>query len=1275
MSRYDLTRMGPHEFQRLTQALLLAEFGSHIQIHGLGPDGGKDASTYDDLPISRNGSPWTGYTVFQMKHKEELTRRTADAQWLLKETKAEIAGWKERAERPRQLLIITNVVLTPAPGGGEELLNDYLDSVAASVGLSDWDIWHAEKICRLLDSHTAVRQKYLGLVMGDLLVTLNDMLFAEQMELADTLSGHLAKMFKAERYAQLDQGGGVDDRKVPLARVFVDVPYQTTDEAEEFLFSEEGSGHTGIASTAHIIGLANNGATPLDRQNSPSRGRFVLIGGPGQGKSTLGRFLCQIYRAELLSRHEFLSLQTEIKAEIEHTRHLCAEEGIPRPANLRFPVFVSLPKFANALAENPRTSLIAFIAERIGDGFSAANVHRWLRKYPWLLILDGLDEVPVSANREAMLEAVSAFHDSADACGADLVVIATSRPQGYKDDFSSYYRMSLSGLTTDQALRYSRRLTSIRHGDGSEKSLEIMGRVEKAANTTETARLMTTPLQVTILVLLLSRASQAPSQRYALFSNYYQVIYARELEKETPSAKILDRYRNFIDLLHWRIGLRLQFEAARASNTEAFLSREEVTLELKEMLEDEGYEEPERSNLANDIMDSAADRLVFLVANTAERFGFELRSLQEFCAAQGLLEGGDEEVYERLAAISCSDYWRNVFQLASGAIFSSNTARRDMIFSICNELNAGDIAEFPGSSGPCLGSQLAIDILGDRIADTAPRHQRLLTDTAVSIISVPVRNSWSMLPVMGVTDATSLKKIDAAVAQASVSSDIFERAGALANMASAAEHGVDNSLEELLSALSAETDERRIKILQIALNADPGRYAMAWALADQLPNFSPADSSKFLGHMSVSAWVVEQEELGVSLRPSVRFISKLNRLVRDFRFPFAARRHLEFRVFPIRASDGDSVEDYLHSTAADAELAGPMGSWEFLRLAVLFADAPTPNTWEAAVSALLQADEEDVKVWWNRLPWPLALWWETGQQNFRATAEAIASWRAAQGNWGEGDIVEKLAIVQPALVPEVVGIPATLIRAPQPTRTIGGPGNIEEIAVELAKMPRNRYWTARVTWWWNVANRSRRGADIVAGLPAQVSEALARSKALVPTDIILALGASGDPEAVNRADQIAKWAHSLSVAPAVTEEYNDFKVQVLREWTADPSRWGLARALIRRPHFEIHKSWSEVRGAEDDDAGSFMKLLVAWGGSWCEEDEHEIAQYLCDWATGQTKAPINCFDKFISGRGGAKLAEMCRKAQDRRYVNVVSMLSHRHSSRIVSIPHPRFHVR
>ncbi|MFF3931556.1 NACHT domain-containing protein [Streptomyces hirsutus] len=1166
------------------------------------------------------------------------------------------------------------MALTPAPGGGEELLNEYLSSVAPSLYLKDWDIWHAEKICRLLDTHTAVRQRYLGHVMGDLLATLTETLSAEQAELADTLSSHLAKTFKAEKYAQLDQGGGVDDRKVPLARVFVDVPYQESDQDQEFIFEEEEQDSDGKASTAHLIELTDKRATPVDREIDASRGRFIVIGGPGQGKSTLGRFLCQIYRSELLSRHQFLSLQPEIRAEISYTRQLCQEEGITLPNNLRFPFFVSLPKFANFLAKESQSSLIQFIAQRIGDGFTTAGVRRWLRQYPWLLVLDGLDEVPTSANRDVMLQAVSTFHDSADACGADLVVIATSRPQGYKDEFSSYYRMILSGLKRDQALRYSRRLTSIRHGEGSEKSTEIMGRVEKAANSTETARLMTTPLQVTILVLLLSRSSRAPSQRYALFSNYYQVIYARELEKDTPSAQVLDRFRSFVDLLHWRIGLRLQYEAAKASHTEASLTREEVALELKEMLRSEGYEEPELSERAAEIMDSAADRLVFLVAGTAERFGFELRSLQEFCAAQGLLEGNDEDVYQRLAAISCSDHWRNVFQLASGAIFSTNSARRDMIVSICAELNSGDIPDFPGSGAARLGSQLAIDILGDRIADTAPRHQRLLTEIAVSVIAVPARNSFSLLRLVQFTDAASRAKLDLALNQARDSSNLYECAGALVNMAAQAELDKETSMGQFVASLQAQSRDTKVKILRIALSANPGRFAAAWVLLDRIMDFTPAEVWPLINRLPVSTWNITEDVLETEITPAGRLIPKLGRNIRDLRLNLQGKSYVEVKVSLIRQQGGsESDGDYLSSTATDAKLAGPMNQWEFLRQAAIFADNPGPDTWDAAAVALMQADEEDVRTWWTRIPWPLAVWWETGREPIEVTPDIVSEWQMAQQSWSDEKAAEDIFIVQPRLVPNVTGIPASLIRhLPRSGRLSYSPSNLAEVATELAQAPQNRFWNTRVSWFWNTVSHIRGGAHIVAELSVDTCTTLAKSSAIIPTELITELAARGDAASALRADQLGRMAHGLSSSSR--KSFDPSVPGAYETWVSNKSSWGLARALVRCPPLQVESSWQDVKYLADDDAGMFEKFVVVWGGHWREEDEQDIAQYLYEHARGVQTVPINTFDKFICGRGGAKLAEILRTHQDPRYTSLVNIISYRHSTRIVSIPHPTFRL-
>lgn len=1256
MNRYDLTRMGPHEFQRLAQALLLAEFGSHIRIHGMGPDGGRDASTRSDLSVSPTNPPWSGFTVFQVKHKEELTRRTADAQWLLKELKTEVAAWLKREEKPRQLLVITNVALTPAPGGGEELINQYLESITPLLKLKDSDVWHAEKICRLLDSHTAVRQRFLGSVMGDLLTTLTESISETETDISDAVSGHLARVFKAERYAELDQGGGVDDRKVPLARVFVDVPY-TGESAEDIFALEEEAGEQ-QASAATIVDLLNLHATPIDRAQAASRGRILVIGGPGQGKSTLGRFICQIYRCELLARHENLGLQEKISLEVNRTRLICEEEGIPLPTSLRFPIFVSLPKFANYLADDPEKSLMSFIAERVGDGATVGTMRRWLRKYPWLLVLDGLDEVPSTANRGPVMDAISAFNDSADACGADLAIIATSRPQGYKDEFSSFRTMFLSQLHNEQVIRYSRRLTAVRHGEGSDKANEIMERVERAAGQAETARLMTTPLQVTILVLLLSRSSVAPSQRYVLFSNYYQVIYSRELEKDTPHVVTLDRYRTFIDLLHWRIGFRLQCEAAIASHTESSLTREDMQIELETILGGEGYEAEEKTLLVSQIMNAATDRLVFLVANTAERMGFELRSLQEFCAANGVLEGNDEEVYERLTSIVCSDHWRNTFLLASGAIFSRNNARRDMITSICHELNSGDVPEYPGSGGSLMGSRLAIDILADRVADTAPRHQRMLTETAINIIGMCGADPLAKLAGVDFTDAASRRKFSEAVARASSSDNFFDRLGALLVASFEADTDGSGAYERLRDSLDGKVGAERNRLMRTGLGINHGRNSMTRVLLEDLKSLTPAEAKLLLTRAYQASWM-SADEWHEDAAPLTRLIMGLTHFMRNRATRVGTAGTYRPSLFYIKTPGLQS--DWLVSVGEKATSLGVTGAWEFLRRAVLFAYAPSRESWDLALIALRAADTEDVDAWWQALPWPLALWWEQGQPALDVTPETVRQWQEVQDRWVNGVEPEELLCVHPQLTPEVIGVPAyRLMVSPQESQF----DQLMSIFSSLADLPESRFKEARISWFWSMLESSTHGYAFLSSLPAASIEQISASS--VPVNLIMKLVLTGDDEYIDLANTLGQHAKILTVKAAAKASPRVTRY-IYEIWRKQPSRWGLARILLRLPHFETGESWIEVRDLEKGTENNFRKLIVAWGGSWDDDDWCTISECLADLTIGHDTAPIGFFRKFTQGGGGATLAKMLKHLEDTRYLSVVNHLHHHYSTKTILI--------
>src|ERR1051326_6633720 len=130
------------------------------------------------------------------------------------------------------------------------------------------------------------------------------------------------------------------------------------------------------------------------------------------------------------------------------------------------------------------------------------------------MVLDGLDEVPSSSNRDDILAAVRDFWIDASDCNADLMIIATTRPQGYNDDFNPrlYQHDWLTPLSQARALHYANRLVAARYLGNQERQERILHRLERASHDEATARMMRSPLQVTIMATLVARIRQATQE-------------------------------------------------------------------------------------------------------------------------------------------------------------------------------------------------------------------------------------------------------------------------------------------------------------------------------------------------------------------------------------------------------------------------------------------------------------------------------------------------------------------------------------------------------------------------------------------------------------------------------------------------------------------------------------------------------------------------------------------------------------------------------------------
>jgi hypothetical protein len=767
---FDLTRLGDREFEHLSQALALQVLGPGVSVFGDGPDGGREATFEGRMRFPEPGEPWDGYGVVQAKFKRRLVGGSADTDAFLRAVTLELDRWAnvdsnrvKKGRLPQYVLFTTNVVLSAVPGsGGVDRAEALIASYADRLGLKGWRVWHHDQLCRLLDLHPAIRRTYAALITpSDVLARWEELLGGTPATLGQRLAVHATKELTAQQWVRLGEAGHPTNEKLRLGEVAIDLPAtldpirpremsllsQPTIElgAGEAISSLDGRTRQVRGVVAYLIG---RGDTVLRPSSKPATNpRLVVVGGPGQGKSTMGQLLCQVYRVALLVDRPEESMGPDAAQVLGSTRSQLARLRIPMPACRRWPLQVSLSAYGDAIAGHPDVSLLRFLAEQVSrrtpERVTASDLVSWLQAWPWLLVLDGLDEVAAPTVRETLLQQVSDFLTDAAAADADLMIVATTRPQGYAWEFSpAYYdHLQLRPLERREALGYARRLAAVRHAGDPDLEAQVVTRVANAAEDPITARLLRSPLQVTIMSILLERRVRVPQDRHGLFDAYYQTIYDREAAKPGPVGLLLDQQRSNVNLLHEQVGLLLQIRAERGGDAEALLPRQDLHDLARQRLYEEGHPDAGAERLAAQLVTAATRRLVLLVPLTADAVGFEVRSLQEFMAARALLRGDSTVVLERLRRLAPSAHWRNTWLLAAGRAFTHHEHLRDPIVTLLEDVDTDSLLAMLVAPG----AQLAMDILDDDIAAQAPRYRLLFAKRALELLDHPPEVATSRL--------------------------------------------------------------------------------------------------------------------------------------------------------------------------------------------------------------------------------------------------------------------------------------------------------------------------------------------------------------------------------------------------------------------------------------------------------------------------------------------------------------------------------------------------
>lgn len=768
---YDFSRLTTRSFEQLIQALSISILGGKTQIFGDGPDGGREATFQGTTSVPEKKYQWDGYIVIQAKFRQKT--RHDDNEWALKELKKELEKFANKTrtlKTPEYYIFATNISLSSvAESGGKDKASKLIASYKNKIGLKDYTLWDQDQVSRLLDGQEQIRKSYAAWITpGDVLSEIINNLKLKTPDFRAVMHNFIQKEMRSEHYVNLGQAGNTGVDEIPLASVYVDLPLEYANhlpEPETSQGNEENQEAFGasflneqnVGAIERLIAISSNKLDPQSNikestsendENTISAnqdGKIVFVGGPGQGKSTLTQFFCQINRAKIINSTK-LQVDSETKKRTKLVLSTLQEEGMGELLVARFPFRIELNKFAAELANNQVSSVLQYIAKRIKTrtdySVEPEDLRIWLKSYPWLIALDGLDEVPATSNRVQVIEKIQDFLVDAFQANSDLMLIATTRPQGYSNDFSPrlFQHLKLKSLDTDTALKYAKKLINRRWSNDTDKAEQLLSRLSIASAEESTARLMQSPLQVTIMTLLVETLGEPPKERWRLFHEYYQVINRREKERAIPAAKLLNTYQADIDAIHQSAGHTLQVSSERTGGTNSLLDLNQFSDLVDDRLEEEGHSGVEKSNLQKSIIAAALERLVFLVAPQENQIGFEIRSLQEFMAAQHLMTGTDNEVLERLKLIAGAAHWRNVFLFAAGRCFHDKQHLRSGLHMICCELNEQNEDPIETSKLNKIifaGSVLALDILEDGAVANQPGQTIIYLRLALRATELP----------------------------------------------------------------------------------------------------------------------------------------------------------------------------------------------------------------------------------------------------------------------------------------------------------------------------------------------------------------------------------------------------------------------------------------------------------------------------------------------------------------------------------------------------------
>lgn len=536
---------------------------------------------------------------------------------------------------------------------------------------------------------------------------------ARREDLQSTLRAYLGDRYAAENTVQFQQaelhGPSVD-------AMFVDVPVGARRDGSSAAELLESIATTSPGDTEELEGLAGlvvTGATQA-LLHPDWKGHAILVGGPGQGKSTVLQYVCQFHRARRLGEDGYTAGDT----------------GLARTTSVaRFPIRVDLRKYAEwagkssgpaekkgAKSRRPgrRTEtwrsleeyLTYDIDRHIGaNKFTPKDLALLLATEPVLVALDGLDEVAKATTRHQVAEEISSMRGRLSANAADLMILIATRPGTSLLPLTSsrFPVLHLQRLTQGLRLQYLQRWIEA-SSLSSEAAARLRSTFTDSQHVPHISELASYPMQLAILLHLLYRRQLLPQQRTDLYREYVKTFLDRE-QTEDKEPLLADQ-RRVVEDTHAYLGWYLQSKAEQG-NSAGSITRTELRSVLRTYLAGQ----PEEQLLADELYSAITDRVLCLVERD-DAFEFEVQSLREYFAAVHMFEnltsrGKGNSKDDGLNELLERPYWGNVCRFFIGML------SRGEVRALSGNFRAADKKVRPHP----LVRSMAVLVLGDRIYD------------------------------------------------------------------------------------------------------------------------------------------------------------------------------------------------------------------------------------------------------------------------------------------------------------------------------------------------------------------------------------------------------------------------------------------------------------------------------------------------------------------------------------------------------------------------------